>query len=118
MSNPFVYGEIVPQERITIDARDDYAWPSARSPNTGAAQLDSVTFLVIPESGVRNGALLSGEIDVDHLVAEQDAVDPDRVGVAGVRAEGVRHHTGHPEPAPLIEAQVADVRGPRAEHYA
>lgn len=71
-SGPFIYKDVVAQQRVTLDARKDYAWPTPVSSNKGRAQIDQLVIEIIPEAGVRNGSLLSGTIDVDHLVQEQD----------------------------------------------
>lgn len=70
-SGPFVIDSIDGQE-IVLTKRDDYAWPAEGTPNDGAAYLDSVIFQIVPESTVRTGSVISGDIDIDLEVgAEQ-----------------------------------------------
>lgn len=63
-SGPFVLDRYVKDTETVLTARDDYAWaPEART-GAGAPHLDSVTFQVAPEAGVRTGSLTSGQVDV------------------------------------------------------
>ncbi|WP_299564266.1 ABC transporter substrate-binding protein [uncultured Mycolicibacterium sp.] len=74
-TGPFVITEVVNQQRITLDRRDDYDWaPAGVTEHNGPAYLDRIVFEVVPESGVRVGGLLSGQFDVvdDVPVVDQD----------------------------------------------
>lgn len=71
-SGPFVFASQVPDQEIVFDKREDYAWPSSISTNTGAAHLDEVTFRAIPEVGLRVGAVSSGQADVARGVQPTD----------------------------------------------
>ncbi len=62
-SGPFVLADYTANESVTLRKRKDYAWPSSLARHAGAAYLDELKFSIIPESGVRAGALLSGELD-------------------------------------------------------
>jgi len=76
-SGPYVISEVINQQRITLDKRDDYGWaPAGVTDHEGAAYLDQIVFEVVPESGVRVGGLSSGQFDVidDVPVVDQDAV--------------------------------------------
>ncbi|MET0898586.1 MAG: ABC transporter substrate-binding protein [Mycobacterium sp.] len=76
-SGPFVISNVVNQQSITLDKRDDYNWaPQDVSEHEGAAYLDQIVFEVVPESGVRVGGLTSGQFDIidDVPVVDQDAV--------------------------------------------
>lgn len=71
-SGPFVFDTIDASQEIVLTKRADYAWPAEGTPNTGAAYLDRVVFQIIPESTVRTGSLISGNLDIDLEVgAEQ-----------------------------------------------
>ncbi|TBV16928.1 ABC transporter substrate-binding protein [Stutzerimonas kirkiae] len=71
-SGPFVLDSFVHNQHVRLSQRADYAWPSSLARHQGRAWLDGIEFLVIPESGVRLGSLLSGQIDVNTSVAVQD----------------------------------------------
>lgn len=71
-SGPFVLKSFVHNQSARLEHRADYAWPSSLAGHRGRAWLDAIEFLVVPESGVRLGSLLSGQIDVNSGVAVQD----------------------------------------------
>ncbi|EID10622.1 ABC transporter substrate-binding protein [Mycolicibacterium phlei] len=80
-TGPFVISEVVNQQKIVLDKRDDYGWPPAGlTDHTGAAYLDRIVFEVVPESGVRVGGLLSGQFDV---VDDVPVIDQDNVTAQG-----------------------------------
>lgn len=63
-SGPFTLGTYTKDVETVLERRDDYAWAPAELGNDGAAHLDTVTFQVVPEAGVRTGSLASGQVDV------------------------------------------------------
>ncbi|MEQ3552818.1 ABC transporter substrate-binding protein [Pseudonocardia nematodicida] len=71
-SGPFVVQSYTPDQDAVITRRDDYAWPSSLATNPGAAHLDEVRFLFVPEDGARAAALESGQIDVSETVQLAD----------------------------------------------
>ncbi|WP_109473061.1 ABC transporter substrate-binding protein [Ornithinimicrobium cavernae] len=71
-SGPFVLEDYTPNSSITLTQRADYAWGSSLWQHEGAAYLDRLEFSVVPESGVRLGAVQSGEVDVIGNIAAQD----------------------------------------------
>ncbi|WP_397452340.1 ABC transporter substrate-binding protein [Pseudomonas sp. NA-150] len=71
-SGPFVLQSFVHNQSVKLQRREDYAWPSSLATHQGKAWLDGIDFLIVPESGVRLGSLLSGQIDVNTGVAPQD----------------------------------------------
>ncbi|MFT4306451.1 MAG: ABC transporter substrate-binding protein, partial [Microbacterium sp.] len=71
-TGPFVIGENVDNDHVTIVRRDGYAWASPEAENQGETYLDSVTFVEIPESGVLTESLLSGEVDASLSVNSSD----------------------------------------------
>ncbi|EPJ85056.1 extracellular solute-binding protein [Pseudomonas sp. CFII64] len=71
-SGPFVLKSFVHNQRVSLARRDDYAWASALASHKGKAWLDAIEFVIVPESGVRLGSLLSGQIDVDTGVVPQN----------------------------------------------
>jgi peptide/nickel transport system substrate-binding protein len=73
-SGPFILESFVHNQSIKLKRRDDYAWPSSLAAHAGKAYLEGIEFRVIPESGVRNGSLLSRQIDVNTSVQPQDEI--------------------------------------------
>ncbi|MFI6455533.1 ABC transporter substrate-binding protein [Streptosporangium amethystogenes] len=72
-TGPFVLGTVRRNESIQLLARRDYNWaPEGSSAHQGRAYLDSVTFTVVPESGVRSGLLASGQADLVDDVSKDD----------------------------------------------
>lgn len=71
-SGPFKLDGFVHNQKVSLSRRDDYAWGSSLAAHTGKAWLDGIEFLIVPESGVRLGSLLSGQIDVDTGVVAQN----------------------------------------------
>lgn len=63
-TGPFTLDHYTKDTETVLTARDDYAWGPDGRENTGKAHLNSVTFQVIPEAGVRTGALTSEQVDV------------------------------------------------------
>lgn len=76
-TGPYVVSEVVNEQSITLERRDDYNWAAQGvTAHTGAAYLDRIEFQVVPESGVRVGGLTSGQFDIvdDVPVVDQDTV--------------------------------------------
>ena len=63
-SGPFTLDEYTKDVQTVLERRDDYAWGPTPLGNDGAAHLDTVTFQVVPEAGVRTGSLASAQVDV------------------------------------------------------
>lgn len=71
-SGPFVLDSFSRNQSVKLSQRADYHWASALAEHQGSAWLAGIEFLIIPESGVRLGSLLSRQIDVNTSVAVQD----------------------------------------------
>lgn len=71
-TGPFRLTDFSPAGGASLVRNDDYRWGSALAEHQGPAYLDGIDFTVVPESGVRNGSLASGQIDVDTAVQPQD----------------------------------------------
>ncbi|MDB5980957.1 MAG: nikB 2 [Pseudomonas sp.] len=71
-SGPFLLKSFVHNQRAQLQRRDGYAWGSSLASHPGPAWLDGIEFVIVPESGVRLGSLLSGQIDVDTSVVPQN----------------------------------------------
>lgn len=71
-SGPFVVDEAVYNEQTTLVRRDDYDWPSKARSHSGPAILDKLVFRIVPEAGVRTGAITSGQLDLAQSISWQD----------------------------------------------
>jgi peptide/nickel transport system substrate-binding protein len=71
-SGPFVFGEFVAEQSVTLEKREGYAWGSSLFERDGEAYLDAIEFTVVPESGVRSGSLGSDQLDAISDVLPQD----------------------------------------------
>lgn len=76
----FVVASVKPQLSLRLSRRKDYAWPSKYARHQGPAHLDAIEITVVPEDGVRDGALQSGEADV--------IVRPTSEGVSSLAKQG------------------------------
>lgn len=63
-TGPFVVESVVPDKEVVLVRRDGYAWPRDGALHDGEAYLDRIVFRIVPEEGVRLGALESGQADV------------------------------------------------------
>lgn len=72
-SGPFTYAEYKQNASVTLAKRTGYTWGSAVFANRGDAYLDRIAFTVVPESGVRTGSLVSGQLDAISDALPQDA---------------------------------------------
>jgi peptide/nickel transport system substrate-binding protein len=73
-SGPFVIESYTRDDSIVLTKRAGYAWGSSLWQSPGEARLDRVEFRIVPESGVRVGGLMSGEVDAVSNLAQQDEV--------------------------------------------
>jgi peptide/nickel transport system substrate-binding protein len=80
-SGPFVLKQHVVNQSITLAKRTGYNWGSALWRKKGEAYLDQVVFKVVPEAGVRQGSLESGQVDAIGSVGKADE--------AALKASGV-----------------------------
>lgn len=71
-TGPFVLDNYTQDVEINLSKREGYDWPSEAHGHTGEALLDGINFLIMPESGVRVGALSSGQVDGIMGVQVQD----------------------------------------------
>ena len=79
-TGPFVFGEWVASEYVTVTKNEDYAWGPDFFNHTGAAYLDEITFRFLPEAATRLTAFEAGEAqivqDPSYLEASAYADDP------------------------------------------
>jgi peptide/nickel transport system substrate-binding protein len=71
-SGPFVLDHYTANQEVVLKKRPDYVWPSSLSPDKGAAHLDEVKFLFVPEAGARTGVLSSGQVQVAENIQATD----------------------------------------------
>lgn len=83
-SGPFTVKSFEHNKLVRLDSRADYAWPSSLAEHQGRAWLDAIEFHILPESGVRLGSLLSGQIDVNTSVLVQDEAVLDAQGIPSI----------------------------------
>ncbi|MFT4198491.1 MAG: ABC transporter substrate-binding protein [Pseudoxanthomonas sp.] len=72
-TGPFVLKRYQPGQQVEFERNPDYRWAPANAGHQGPAYLDRVVYRFLPESSVRIGALLSGQVDVIEGVPGQDA---------------------------------------------
>lgn len=72
-TGPFVYEDYQQDKSATLVKRTGYAWGSEAFGHDGEAYLDRIEFTIVPESGVRTGALASGQLDAVSDALPQDA---------------------------------------------
>ncbi|PJI93826.1 ABC transporter substrate-binding protein [Luteimicrobium subarcticum] len=80
-SGPFVLDHYTKNVEAVLTKRAGYAWAPASFDNTTGAHLDTVTFRVVPEAGVRTGTLTSGQSDVVGGVQPNDVAQLDSAGL-------------------------------------
>ncbi|KLL12535.1 ABC transporter substrate-binding protein [Protofrankia coriariae] len=71
-AGPFVFESQVPNQQVTLRRREDFTWGQPSSPNKGAAYLEKIIWRVLPEVGLRTGALRSGQVDVVRSIQPSD----------------------------------------------
>lgn len=71
-SGPFSVKSYAPNEKAVLERREGYDWAPPTASHTGDAYLDTITYVVIPESGNRTGSLQSGQIDATTGIAATD----------------------------------------------
>ncbi|KQN52271.1 peptide ABC transporter [Serratia sp. Leaf50] len=72
-TGPFILKRYEKGQQIEFVRNPDYNWASANAAHQGPAYLNSVTYRFLPESSVRTGALLSGQVDVIEGISGNDA---------------------------------------------
>ncbi|AUG30312.1 MULTISPECIES: ABC transporter substrate-binding protein [Microbacterium] len=72
-SGPFSVKSYTPNQGAVLERRAGYDWAPPTAAHSGDAYLDTITYVVIPESGNRTGSLQSGQIDATTGIATTDA---------------------------------------------
>ncbi|WP_214104236.1 ABC transporter substrate-binding protein [Acrocarpospora catenulata] len=71
-SGPFVLDRVALNEEVRLSARTGYAWASELATHRGAPRVRTLTFAIVTDPSVRHGSLLSGQLDADLQVLEQN----------------------------------------------
>jgi len=72
-TGPFILASYRRGQEADFVRNPDYRWAPATAGHQGPAYLDRVVYRFLPESSVRTGALLSGQVDVIEGVSGNDA---------------------------------------------
>ncbi|RKP57907.1 ABC transporter substrate-binding protein [Pararobbsia silviterrae] len=72
-TGPFILTRYVKGQEVEFARNPDYRWAPATAGHQGPAYLDRVVYRFLPESSVRLGALLSGQVDVIEGLSGNDA---------------------------------------------
>jgi peptide/nickel transport system substrate-binding protein len=72
-TGPFILTSYRKGQEATFVKNPNYRWASATAGHQGPAYLDRVVYRFLPESSVRTGALLSGQVDVIEGISGNDA---------------------------------------------
>ena len=72
-TGPFILAEYQRGQRLRYVRNPDYNTPRPNAAHQGPAYLDEVIYRFLPESSVRTGALLSGQVDVIEGISGNDA---------------------------------------------
>ncbi|ROR18546.1 peptide/nickel transport system substrate-binding protein [Comamonas sp. BIGb0124] len=72
-TGPFILKRYQKGQNVEFVRNPDYNWAPATAAHQGPAWLDRVTYRFLPESAVRTGALLSGQVDVIEGISGNDA---------------------------------------------
>ncbi|WP_184358061.1 ABC transporter substrate-binding protein [Rhizobium sp. BK602] len=72
-TGPFILDRYVRGQELHLVRNPDYKWSPSSAGHQGPAYLDEVTYRLLPESSVRTGALISGQVDVIEGISGNDA---------------------------------------------
>jgi peptide/nickel transport system substrate-binding protein len=72
-TGPFILKRWDKNQQIVFVRNPDYHWSSGNAAHQGPAYLISITYRILPESSVRTGALLSGQVDAIEGISGNDA---------------------------------------------
>ncbi|MBP2167406.1 peptide/nickel transport system substrate-binding protein [Erwinia toletana] len=74
-TGPFILESYEKGQQVTFVKNPHYNWAPAVTKHQGPAYLDKVIYRFLPESSVRSGALLSGQVDVIEGISGNDATE-------------------------------------------
>ncbi len=72
-TGPFILDSYEKGQQVTFVRNPNYRWAPATAKHQGPEYLERVTYRFLPESSVRTGALLSGQVDAIKGISGNDA---------------------------------------------
>ncbi|WP_413814172.1 TIGR04028 family ABC transporter substrate-binding protein [Aureimonas sp. Leaf427] len=111
-SGPFTVESETLGTELVLKAREDYAWGPAKLAHKGRAYLDAIRYVIVPEDGVRIGALTSGQGDVVRQVQayDEEGLTSQGFAISAPSTRGVNNSIVFRPDNPLV----ADVKVRRA----
>ncbi|QEW23358.1 ABC-transporter substrate-binding protein precursor (plasmid) [Paracoccaceae bacterium] len=67
-TGPFCWESWTPRDKLVMTRHEDYHWGPSNYENTGPAQVEKVTWQIVPEAATRTVAMLTGQGDVSPYV--------------------------------------------------
>ncbi|WOF23474.1 ABC transporter substrate-binding protein [Microbacterium betulae] len=108
-SGPFRLVSYTDNQEIVLEAREDYDWAPDYYEHEGRAYLDGVTYKIIPEDSVRNGAVQSGDLDFIYWVDANYIPELEASGLT-ISYSAVNPATGTEWPVNTSSPLLQDVR--------
>ena len=107
-SGPFVVESETLGTELGLKAREDYNWGPPKLAHQGRPYLDGIRYVIVPEDGVRIGALTSGQGDVVRQIQayDEDALTSQGFTIAAPSTRGVNNSIVFRPDNPLV----ADVK--------
>ncbi|WP_244492140.1 TIGR04028 family ABC transporter substrate-binding protein [Aureimonas sp. AU12] len=107
-SGPFVVESETLGTELVLKVREDYDWGPAKLAHKGRAHLDGIRYVIVPEDGVRIGALTSGQGDVVRQIQayDEDALTSEGFAISAPSTRGVNNSIVFRPDNPLV----ADVK--------
>ncbi|WP_039791035.1 ABC transporter substrate-binding protein [Amycolatopsis sp. ATCC 39116] len=84
-SGPFVLDEVALNEEVRLTAREGYAWAGDLATHQGTPRVRTLVFAIVTDPSARHGSLVSGQLDADLQVLQQDEASFSGNGVQGPR---------------------------------
>ncbi len=79
-SGPFVLDDVALNEEVRLTAREGYAWASDLATHRGTPRVRTLVFAIVTDPSARHGSLVSGQLDADLQVLQQDEASFDGQG--------------------------------------
>lgn len=92
-SGPFTVDSYIANDSLVLAKRAGYNWASELRGHQGEALVDTITFPITPENGVRAGGLQTGEFDIiqDLPAADEARFDNDDYNIYARANPGIPH---------------------------
>ncbi|WP_425285182.1 TIGR04028 family ABC transporter substrate-binding protein [Aureimonas jatrophae] len=103
-SGPFVVESETLGTELALKAREDYAWGPAKLGHQGRPFLDAIRYVIVPEDGVRIGALTAGQGDVVRQIQayDEDGLTSQGFTIAAPSTRGVNNSIVFRPDNPLV----------------